>query len=105
MAKIDGFTVNMGDPVYDIILGAGQVTGMHSGGSFVVKIGSSESVYRDGGYFGNSRRLYWSDPIVILPPKNRRVWSAYKSMTIKMYDMLKTLFQIEGVDAKTSDKV
>lgn len=90
---LDGYAVNMGDVVYVVGVGSGTVTGVNMDGGFTVKTGNGETFYRDGGYIGNQKRVYWSDPYIVTPPKDRRFWRAYVHMAEKLFSEAKEFYR------------
>lgn len=77
---LDGYPVNIKDVVYVLGVGSGTVTSITADGGFTVRTGNGEAFYRDGGYVGNQKRVFWSDPMIVTPPKDRRFWRAYVRM-------------------------
>ena len=70
--------------------------------TFKVKIGRSIQEYRDGGMIGNVRKVYWHDPLFIVPPKDATLWAAFKEQSLYNYELtLKLLsgkFKVPQVD-------
>ena len=91
---IDGVDVKIGDNVFVLGFGHATVTSISNNGSFTVKVGrSGTQLIRDGGYIGNSRRVFWHDPFIITPPKNLQLWQAFKNMALNDYNQLIELFR------------
>lgn len=88
---INGSPVNIGDAVYVLGIGSGTVTAIQNDGGFTVKTGSGSAHYRDGGYIGNQRRVYWTDPFILDPPKNRRLWRAFVKVVLMLYSQFTVL--------------
>lgn len=93
---MDGSPVHIGDVVYVLGLGAGTVSSVRDDGGFTVKTAGGEAYYRDGGYIGNQRRVYWHDPLIIIPPKDNKLWDAHKKMSQANFAMLEQLHR-QGV--------
>lgn len=89
---IDGYEVNIGDNVYVSGIGTGTVISVNPDGGFSVRTGSGITYYRDGGFIGNIRKVYWADPIIINPPKDAQLWNTYKELAVNNYVMLSSLF-------------
>jgi hypothetical protein len=68
---LDGDEVRSGDVVWDVMLGAGHVEEAFPDGGFIVRYGQRNIRYSDGGKFGGSKRVYWFNPVIYLPRKNR----------------------------------
>lgn len=101
---LDGYPVLIGDTVHILGIGAGQVVSVNADGGFTVRTGSGDAYYRDGGFIGNQRRVYWADPMIVVPPKNRRLWRAFISVATVMYKQLETVLKMGGWDETVSDK-
>lgn len=93
--NLDGQKVNVGDSVYDILEGQGQVAGMDST-VFLVRFGQRVSyTYNSAGQrTGNTpsrfpRLLFWQDPIVMIPVKEEAKWLAMKNIFLNAYTSLK----------------
>lgn len=82
---LDGVQLSIGDTVYVLGIGYGSVYSVSSDGSFKVKIGRSTQEYRDGGMIGNVRKVYWHDPLFIVPPKDATLWAAFKEQALYNY--------------------
>lgn len=79
---LDGFVVNIGDTVWDVLLAAfGTVTATPGGGMFTVDFGSGRVLtYASGGLLSNARRAYWLNPVLTLPEKNDAQWSLLQNV-------------------------
>jgi hypothetical protein len=62
--------VNVGDFVYDLILRTGRVTGITPQGSIEAVFGARTVTYSAGGFLAGAKRLYWHDPVLIVPKKD-----------------------------------
>ena len=90
---LDGQEVHIGDSVHVIGTGDGIVSSVSADGSFTIKLGDKGSLrVRDGGYVGNVRKVYWFNPIIIVPPKNMKLWINAKKMAQINYDILLDLY-------------
>lgn len=85
---IDGVQVNKGDTVWVLGIGQGVVTLVSPDGSFRVKTGYGETHYARGGLVGTQRRVFWADPVVVVPPKDPVIWGVYKRMAEHLYEEL-----------------
>jgi hypothetical protein len=77
-------------------------------GGFVVNVpGRGELHYTVYGTIGVSSdvRVYYQDPVIVVPTKNDRLWLAYKRLTKALYDELVKLdvarFINDGSDGET----
>lgn len=102
---IDGYPVNLNDSVYVLREGIGSVTKItRDGGFYVTTSVGGESYYQTGGYVGNQRRVYWHNPIFIIPPKNRRFWKAFTAIANILFDKLETIHEFgELTNEETND--
>lgn len=67
---MDGYTVEIGDWMHDIITGAGQVKAVFPTGEFVLEFPTGGSLtYTSEGFIGTTKRLYWENPIIVVPGK------------------------------------
>ena len=102
---LDGYPVNVGDSVYVLGIGAGMVTSINSEGGFSVKAGNGEIYYRDGGYLGNQRRVYWADPLIVIPPKDRKFWKAFTTVCKTFYKQAATFNTLgDTVDVEDTEE-
>jgi hypothetical protein len=78
---LDGFVVDIGNNLYDILLGQmGQVT-VVSQTSITVDFGGNRVLtYVGNGQFAGRRRLYWRDPVLTLPQKNDPQWQLLQAV-------------------------
>lgn len=72
---LDGFVVDVGNSLYDIILAqTGQCTAT-SPTSVTIDFGGGRSLtYFGNGQLSGRRRLYWRNPILSLPRKDDAQW-------------------------------
>jgi hypothetical protein len=84
--------VQQGDKVHILTYGAATVTAVlpDNGGCMVQKPGQSPMHFGPGGCLGASDRrlLFWHDPLLIEPPKDPALWSAFKGMASLLYGNL-----------------
>lgn len=69
---LDDQKVVIGDVLYDILLGNCTVMSVSQDGTFAVKKGESTIQIAAGGFIGKTRRVYWANPIIIIPRKDDR---------------------------------
>ena len=75
MPTLNNENVLIGDRIYDIARGTGQVVDT-SFGDIVVRFDDGIRITFDkNGNYGGVRRLYWHNPIVIEPTKENTKWS------------------------------
>jgi len=73
---LDGYTIDVGDLLWDLLLEkfgtvtnvVGQETWVDFGGGQVLRYGAN-------GTYSGARRLYWLNPIITLPQKNDQQWT------------------------------
>ena len=101
---IDDVEVKIGDVVYVLGSGQAEVISVSNDGSFTVKIGSrGTQLIRNGGYIGNSRRVFWHDPFILVPPKDQTLWLAFKNMALNNYGQLVELFRTGKIKVQSDD--
>lgn len=81
--RIDGSIVEVGDQVYDVAFGLGEVTEVQEAEKrLVARFGERRFSYNAQG-LGNfpMRTLYWRNPIQGPPPKDEATWNLYRKLT------------------------
>lgn len=103
---LDGVQVNIKDKVYVLGIGYGEVTSVSADGSFKVRIHNSVQEYRDGGMIGNIRKVFWHDPLFIVPPKEPSLWQLFKEQSLYNYKVLIRVLQgdIKAPEAESEDE-
>lgn len=97
---IDGYSVEKGDSVFVIGIGSGIVQSVSADGGFRIKTGGGIITAMSGGFIGRVRRVYWDNPFIISPPKNPKIWKAFKDMAHMNYNSIITLCktgEVKGV--------
>ncbi|HGB9753262.1 hypothetical protein [Escherichia coli] len=86
---INGVAPYVGARVYDIQQGFGTITQVEPDMSFVVDLGGGRVLrYSQGGYVGNSRRVYWKNPIIVEPVDDDRTWDTFVTVAKSVRAML-----------------
>ena len=84
------------DSVFVLGQGSGRVVKVlpDNGGYVVAVPGRGEMHYSVSGTAGagRDRRLYYHDPVLVDPPKDRGLWRAYSDMSLAVYGKLYKLF-------------
>lgn len=85
MARMDGSTVRRGDVVYDILYGVGTVQHLYADGRGAVHFSArnlSKTYHFETGVMtgGVQRTLFWSEPFLVPPPKDRTKYAAYQTL-------------------------
>ena len=70
---MDGDTPQPGDSVHDLLVGHGFVEHVNSEGSIIVRFGQRTMQYTAAGHYGSIRRLYWEDPVVVIPRRREGI--------------------------------
>lgn len=77
MAYLGSEQVVLNDRVFDIANGYGTVHSI-STKKFVVLFDNGRRIEFNGdGSLGGTRRIYWHDPIVIAPPRDKEKWKGF----------------------------
>jgi hypothetical protein len=79
---LDGFAVEVGDNVWDILLARfGTVTFVDGSGMFTLDFSAGKVLtYASGGGIAGVRRAYWRNPVLTLPEKNDQQWSLLQAL-------------------------
>ena len=86
---INGIAPYVGASVYDIQQGYGTIFQVEPDMSFVVDFGSGRVLrYSKGGYVGNSRRVYWKNPVIVEPVDDDRTWDTFVTIVKSVRSML-----------------
>ncbi len=89
---MDGDEVAVGDRLYDICLGAGEVTQMLTAGRFSVRFlgDGREQAFTGDGMSPRShiRTLYWHDPVIVVPRKSDARWDELKRIGVAVAGVL-----------------
>jgi hypothetical protein len=86
--------VKLTDQVFVLSQGHGTVIKVLPDRSFVVKVpGRGEVHYTPYGTVGAAEdvRVFWEDPMITVPPKNPRLWAAFRRLALVLYDELEQL--------------
>lgn len=85
---IDNIEVKVGDMVYDILLGYCRVIGVARDGGFRIKAQDAELNISKGGFLGRARRIYWDNPIILIPKKNDKSYKMAADIMVDIYNTL-----------------
>ena len=93
-ATLDGYDVNIGDKVFDVAHGIGDVMEMLVEDRFRVRFATGQYFAYDS--TGTTKRyprrtLYWHDPVISLPHKDDTKWSAAAAIGRAVVDQLRLL--------------
>ena len=87
--KLDGYSVEVGDPVFDVARGPGTVESV-SETDFVVAFRDFSTTYKPTGHGGFAyRTLYWRNPIPVPPSKDDAVHKLAERLYHVVYQELK----------------
>ena len=91
MHKLDNDDIALGDKVYDVMYGPGEVVELKVEGKFRVRFATGMHVYDERGVRVDSkfRTLYWHDPVVVLPEKDDIRWALAKRLCTAMIEELR----------------
>jgi len=92
---LDDDQVHVGDSVYDIVMQAtGIVEDVRPDGGFTVRIGSKRMVYQLDGYYMQTKRVYWRNPVIMIPRKKDK---RRQDLIIALADTVDIFFGKEGI--------
>ena len=83
--------VEKGDQVYVLGVGQATVTRVTPDGGFDVQArGHGEVHFSSDGRLGRSgvQRVFYYDPVILTPPKDARLWNAFRRLAGKLYEEL-----------------
>lgn len=88
MNTLDNSPINLNDSVYDLVYGVGSVTSV-TDTVISVKFKNGRTLSYDvGGRINGIRRLFWHDPLIIAPPKNKRIWDTFRRIVLDVYKLI-----------------
>lgn len=90
MATISNESVSLGDKVYDVAQGQGEVISLMMDDITVKFKNGRRITYDKTGHYAGIRRLYWHNPVIIEPSKNKIMWDTIQNI---LYTFLKFLEQ------------
>ena len=85
---LDGSKVKIGDRVYDLMMGYCTVVSVSRDGSFAIRTKDSTINISKGGFLGRTKRVYWENPVIIVPKKGDRAYRMASSIMKQVYDTL-----------------
>ena len=89
MVMISNENAVVGDLVYDIVQGYGQIVDT-AFNDIVVRFDNGIRITFDkDGNYGGVRRLYWHNPIVIEPTKDNRLWQTMRDCLLSIHSYLR----------------
>lgn len=83
---MDGYKVEMGDRMYDVVEGWGEVISL--GTKLELKFKVRSYAFDDAGIRAgrSSRTLYWHNPAAVIPPKDGSKWNLITRINIGVRD-------------------
>lgn len=89
MVMISNENAVVGDRVYDIVQGYGQIVDT-AFGDIVVRFDNGIRITFDKtGSYGGVRRLYWHNPIVVEPTKDNKLWQTMRDCLLSIHSYLR----------------
>lgn len=89
MTMISNENAVVGDRVYDIVQGYGQIVDT-AFSDIVVRFDNGVRITFDkDGNYGGVRRLYWHNPVVIEPTKNNKLWQTMRDCLLSIHGYLR----------------
>lgn len=87
--KLNGESVAIGDVVYDVIQGYGTVLDTTFNEIAVRFHNGIRITFDPEGRYAGVRRLYWHDPVLIEPAKDKKLWGSLQGILLIVYDYLR----------------
>ena len=89
MVMISGENAVIGDRVYDVVHGYGQIVDT-AFNDITVRFDNGIRITFDAtGSYGGVRRLYWHNPIVVEPSKDNKLWQTMRECLLSIYGYLR----------------
>lgn len=89
MVMISNENAVVGDRVYDVVQGYGQIVDTTFGDIAVRFDNGIRITFDKTGSYGGVRRLYWHNPIVVEPTKDNRLWQTMRDCLLSIHSYLK----------------
>lgn len=89
MTMISNENAIVGDRVYDIVQGYGQIVDTAFGDIAVRFDNGIRITFDKDGNYGGVRRLYWHNPIVIEPSKDNKLWQTMRECLLSIHSYLR----------------
>lgn len=89
MVMISNENAVVGDRVYDIVQGYGQIVDTAFGDIAVRFDNGIRITFDKDGNYGGVRRLYWHNPIVVEPTKDNRLWQTMRDCLLSIHSYLR----------------
>jgi hypothetical protein len=89
--------VKLNDQLWVQGLGYATVSRLQDNGGFYLKIGQSEKLFTADGRIGHTgeQKVFYADPMIVVPPKSVDFWAAYKRVAKALYDEMAMLYNME----------
>lgn len=95
--QLDGFEVLVGDSVYDVAMGAGQVVSLRDlNDRFEVRFSDGRScLFSTSGIgpFIQRRSLYWCDPVTFIPSKDPKRVRIMRDLSLAINTVIKGMHE------------
>ena len=88
MPKLNGEVVQVGDRLYDIANGVGNVTVLTEKSIEVLFDTGRRVTYNQVGALNGVRRLYWQYPVFIDPPKDLSAWEKTRNALLAIQNII-----------------
>lgn len=89
MVMISNENAVVGDRVYDIVQGYGQIVDTAFGDIAVRFDNGIRITFDKDGNYGGVRRLYWHNPIVVEPTKDNKLWQTMQNCLLSIHSYLR----------------
>lgn len=89
MTMISNENAVIGDRVYDIVQGYGQIVDTAFGDIAVRFDNGIRITFDKNGNYGGVRRLYWHNPIVVEPTKDNKLWQTLRDCLLSIHSYIK----------------
>lgn len=88
-ALITGTYPEVGMKCWDKIKGYGEIAYVEPDGSFGVVFPDNNRLrFSAGGYVGNTRRVFWHDPMTVEPPYDTVLWEFFHRGSRELFELM-----------------
>lgn len=88
MLQLDGTELKLGDQVYDLTNGYGNVSDVTTSNFTVLFVNKRRITFDAGGLLRGVRRVFWHDPLILAPPKNAAEWQHLIRLVVSIQGLI-----------------
>lgn len=88
MLQLDGTELKLGDRVYDLSNGYGEVSDITASDFTVLFANKRRLTFDSGGLLRGVRRVFWHDPLILAPPKDVAEWQHLIRLVVSVQGLI-----------------